>query len=218
MQITLRELRLSDEDAFEAAIAEWRDHAEPEYDFAFNYGDDESYADYLKKINAWSRGEMLPSHFVPCSFLVGALDDGRLVGRVSIRHQLNEFLREIGGHVGYMVLPQFRRQGAGTEMLRQCIPITRSLGLDRILVTCDENNLGSRRIIENNGGGLRRQHRWPRTGPAQEALLDRNRRHTKSNTPLVARQFFELLHPLDRPGRRLPDRHSCSRIRQLLHG
>jgi predicted acetyltransferase len=152
MKMTLRELRLSDEAAFEAAIAEWHREAEAEHDFAFHYGADESYADYLEKITAWSRGENLPGHFVPCSFLVGALDNGRLVGRVSIRHQLNDFLREIGGHVGYMVLPQFRRQGVGTELLRQAIPITRSLGLDRILVTCDEDNLGSRRIIELNGG------------------------------------------------------------------
>lgn len=152
MKITLRELRLGDEAAFEAAIVEWRDEAEPEYDFAFKYGAEESFPDYLEKITAWSRGEKLPSHFVACSFLVGVLDDGRLAGRVSIRHQLNDFLREVGGHVGYMVLPQFRRQGVGTELLRQSIPITKSLGLDRILVTCDEDNLGSRRIIENNGG------------------------------------------------------------------
>ena len=110
MKITLRELCLSDEEAFETAITTWRDEAEPEYEFAFNYGVSETYADYLKKITAWSRGESLPSHFVPCSFLVGVLDDGRLAGRVSIRHQLNDFLRELGGHVGYMVLPRFRKQ------------------------------------------------------------------------------------------------------------
>ena len=152
MKMTVRELRLGDEAAFETAIAEWQRDAEREHDFAFNYGDDESYPDYLEKINAWSRGENLPVHFVPCTFLVGVLDDGRLTGRVSIRHQLNEFLREVGGHVGYMVLPQFRRQGVGTELLRQTIPFTRNLSLERILVTCDENNVGSRRIIENNGG------------------------------------------------------------------
>src|SRR6185503_15708940 len=79
----------------------------------------------------------------------------RIVGRVSIRHELNEFLMRIGGHIGYTVVPEFRRRGYATEMLRQSLAISRQrFGLTRVLVTCDDDNVGSIRTIEKNGGVL----------------------------------------------------------------
>ncbi len=74
------------------------------------------------------------------------------IGRVSIRHTLNEWLRRIGGHIGYEIRPSRRRQGHGTQILRLALPYARTLGLARVLVTCDADNVGSRRIIEANGG------------------------------------------------------------------
>jgi len=79
----------------------------------------------------------------------------RIVGRTSIRHRLNDFLRETGGHIGYAVVPEFRRRGYATEILRQSLVIARDqIGLDRVLVTCDDENVGSIRTIEKNGGAL----------------------------------------------------------------
>ena len=60
----------------------------------------------------------------------------------------------LGGHVGYVVAPSYRRKGYATEMLRQTLPIARSVGLGRILLTCDDDNVASRRVIELNGGVL----------------------------------------------------------------
>jgi predicted acetyltransferase len=78
--------------------------------------------------------------------------DGKIVGRVSIRHDLSEFLRNYGGHVGYGVLPNFQRRGYATEILRQALVIARSIDIVRVLVTCDDDNIGSIRTIEKHGG------------------------------------------------------------------
>ena len=75
-----------------------------------------------------------------------------LVGRVSIRHELNEWLEDVGGHIGYGVCPSHRNKGYGKQLLIQSLPIAKKIGLDRVLVTCDESNIGSKKIIENAGG------------------------------------------------------------------
>jgi predicted acetyltransferase len=82
--------------------------------------------------------------------------DGEIVGRSSIRWELNDFLRTLGGHIGYAVRPAFRRQGHATEILRQSVEILRARGVPRILVTCDDDNLASARVIEANGGVFER--------------------------------------------------------------
>ena len=76
------------------------------------------------------------------------------VGRVSIRHRLSDDLLRIGGHIGYEVKPTRRRQGYGKSALRLALSEARQLGLRRVLVTCDSENTGSRKIIEANGGQL----------------------------------------------------------------
>ena len=82
------------------------------------------------------------------------VDGDTYVGRLSIRHELNEYLSVIGGHIGYDIRPSLRRRGHGTELLRLALPHARAIGLERVLVTCDETNIASRRIIEANGGVL----------------------------------------------------------------
>jgi predicted acetyltransferase len=108
---------------------------------------------YLEVLEEHARAENLPPNHVPSTFLF-AFAGTRIVGRVSIRHSLNDLLRQAGGHIGYVVVPEFRRQGYATMMLRQSIQIARGLGIGRILVTCDDDNIGSIRTIEKNGGVL----------------------------------------------------------------
>ena len=91
---------------------------------------------------------------VPETFLF-AFVGPRIVGRVSIKHALNDFLERFGGHIGYVVVPAFRRRGYATSMLRLAIPLARQrLGLTKILLTCRDDNIGSIRAIEKNGGIL----------------------------------------------------------------
>ena len=79
------------------------------------------------------------------------------LGRLSIRHELTDVLREFGGHIGYVVRPSARRQGHAGAMLAASLPIAQGLGIDPALVTCDADNAGSRRVIESGGGVLEDQ-------------------------------------------------------------
>lgn len=76
------------------------------------------------------------------------------LGRLDVRHRLTPALTEVGGHVGYAVRPSARRQGHATAMLGESLVLARALGLERVLVTCDVDNVASRRVITANGGEL----------------------------------------------------------------
>jgi predicted acetyltransferase len=83
------------------------------------------------------------------------VDGVTYLGTVVIRHRLTPELARRGGHIGYHVAPRHRRQGHATAMLAAAVSHCRGrLGLGRVLVTCAESNLGSRRVIESNGGAL----------------------------------------------------------------
>ena len=94
-----------------------------------------------------------PAGWVPATELWWVEGD-EFLGRVGIRHRLTPALLEVGGHIGYDVRPSARRRGHATEMLRQAVEIARGLGIERALVTCDVDNIGSRTVIERNGGVL----------------------------------------------------------------
>ena len=102
---------------------------------------------------AYHRGEQLPRTFVPSTFLVAEVD-GTIVGRASIRHALSPALERDGGHIGYGVLPAYRRRGHATAILQQSLVVVRSLGVGDVLLTCDDRNVGSAAVIERCGGEL----------------------------------------------------------------
>ena len=78
------------------------------------------------------------------------------IGTVIIRHRLTPALAREGGHIGYHVVPRHRGRGHATQMLAQAKPACQALGLTELLITCGEDNIGSRRVIEANGGVLER--------------------------------------------------------------
>ncbi|UJP08719.1 GNAT family N-acetyltransferase [Microbacterium sp. KUDC0406] len=100
-------------------------------------------------------------------------DAGAWVGFLSLRRSLNDFLREYGGHIGYSIRPSRRREGHAARALHHALDEAAALGLDRVLITCDEDNVGSARTIERNGGayedtrGGKRRY-WALTPPASD--------------------------------------------------
>ncbi len=94
-----------------------------------------------------------PEGWVPCTSLWW-VEGEEYLGRVHIRHRLTPYLREVGGHVGYHVVPSHRRRGHATAMLSAALPVAAALGIECALITCDADNVGSRRVIEKNGGLL----------------------------------------------------------------
>lgn len=124
-------------------------------------------AGYLAEERRWTT--VPPAGFVPMTMLWWAEGDAYL-GRISLRHRLDEHLREIGGHIGYDIRPSARRRGHATAMLAAALPRMAALGVDKALITCDFDNIGSRKVIERNGGVLedrrgRKLRFWVPTAP-----------------------------------------------------
>ncbi len=82
------------------------------------------------------------------------VEDGEVQGSISLRHRLNDFLFRAGGHIGYGVRPSARKRGLATWALGEVLPHARKRGLDRVLLTCADDNTASARVIEHHGGVL----------------------------------------------------------------
>lgn len=113
----------------------------------------EDFAAYLVRLKRYASGVNLPADRVPASefFLLG---EGKLIGRVDLRHRLNPALEIVGGHIGYDIRPSERGRGFGTLILRLALEKAREIGLEKVLLTCDADNVASAKIIERNGGRL----------------------------------------------------------------
>lgn len=151
MNLQIRELEMSDLDAFLKAKLEW--DGAPGFIFLPRYEDKIPFADYVQLLKDHRNGIRLPENFVPdtCHF---AFLSGEIVGRVSLRHTLNDFLFNVGGHVGYGVLPAYRGRGIATQLLKHALTEAKALGITRVLLTCDDGNIASSRTIEKFGGKL----------------------------------------------------------------
>ncbi|WP_258881084.1 GNAT family N-acetyltransferase [Clostridium tagluense] len=95
-----------------------------------------------------------PEHIVPAHTYFLVLENKKIIGAINIRHYLNDYLFNFGGHIGYGIRPSERKKGYGALMLSMALPIAKELGISKALVTCDKNNLGSAKTIINNGGVL----------------------------------------------------------------
>ena len=125
--------------------------------------DQMEYSKWLEQTRKNSDPETVMDDWVPSStFFAVRKSDGRIVGMIDIRHNIeNEFLTRYGGHIGYAVRPQERRKGYATEMLGLALDYARSIGLSKVMLGCYQDNEGSRRTIEENGGRLEKTTPYP---------------------------------------------------------
>lgn len=118
------------------------------------WNDPAGFARYVEAVVAESLPDSpRPEGYVPATTLWWVEGDTYLA-RIAIRHELTPWLLEQGGHIGYDVRPSARRRGHATAMLRAALPVAHRLGISSALVTCDHDNLGSRKVIEACGGVL----------------------------------------------------------------
>lgn len=96
----------------------------------------------------------LPSHYVP-SYNYFLVDGEKLLGVIHIRVELTEMLFRFGGHIGYGINPKYFRQGYGTLLLKMGLEKAKDfIRDDKVLITCDDDNYGSQKVIEHNHGKL----------------------------------------------------------------
>ena len=129
------------------------DSTDTAFPFLLFWKPDLAWADYLRLLGGLREGSDVPDDFVRSAFLLAEADN-ELVGRVSIRFELNAQLATGGGHIGYGVRPRFRRRGYATAILRQGVALARAEGVGRVLVVCDDHNTWSAKVIERCGGLL----------------------------------------------------------------
>lgn len=136
-------------DSYVSAICEYRaNHVET---YAFS---DPEVCDIFVKFCNYRTGNNIPPNRVPATFM-WLVDGEEFVGEVSIRRALNDALMRRGGHIGYGVRYSRWNQGIGTMLLKMALEYAREeLGLTRVLITCDDVNVASARVIEKNGGVL----------------------------------------------------------------
>lgn len=111
--------------------------------------------EWLKKINNDLLEKNISDDRVPATLFLGVrILDNKVVGTIQIRHRLNEKLLFDCGHIGDGIRPSERRKGYATEMIRLALEECENLGIDKVLMTCYSDNIGSEKSIINNGGVL----------------------------------------------------------------
>ena len=146
----LRLRPLTDGDEAEALAA----HAElavDDFSFLLDHDTARPWVEHVQLHRRMRCGVDLPPDQVRGTFLLAAAGED-VVGRVSIRFKLNEWLATQGGHIGYGIRPGRRGQGYAKEVLRQALVVARSEGVGAALLTCDPNNEASAAVIVHNGG------------------------------------------------------------------
>jgi predicted acetyltransferase len=113
-----------------------------------------SFGEMVEKWRQNEKDERYAWGKVPSTLYFLVENDGRILGAIDFRHSLNEILIVHGGHIGYGVRPSERRKGYCSLMLKTLLDMIRLRGYSKVLLTCDDDNIGSIRTIEKNGGVL----------------------------------------------------------------
>jgi len=145
MELYLERPNAAHEAAFTDFTNEWNDAGEAIIPFSARLRDMD-YQGWLAWTYRMESEETCDNEFVPAHtyFL---MQNGRILGAINIRHRLNDFLLNYGGHIGYGVRPSERRKGYAATMLEMGLGAARKLGLSRVLVCCDKVNTASAKTI-----------------------------------------------------------------------
>lgn len=115
------------------------------------YNSSSNYQEWIHKEKRIHLGIHDDRNLVPGTTFLYMIDD-EVIGIINIRHCLNEYLLNIGGHIGYSIHPNYRNKGYATIMLKEALKFCREWEITPVLVTCDKDNIASRKTIEKCGG------------------------------------------------------------------
>jgi len=132
---------------------EYDDNKE-DYNGAFFIKDFDNYGELISRLDNYANGIMDNPNYVPYTCYVALTEEGKIVGLGSLRHELNDYLKQFGGHIGYSVVPSQRKKGYGTRILKLLLKEAKNKNIKDVLLTCGIDNIGSAKVIENNKGVL----------------------------------------------------------------
>lgn len=139
-------------DQFLSMVSIYKNSGETDYFEIYKEAIDD-FEQYVENLLNYAKGIDVPDDWVPYSTYWLTNEASEILGVIRIRTSLdNEYVKKYAGHIGYDISPLHRKQGYGKEILRLGLIKSRALGLDNVLVTCSNDNKGSIKIIESNGG------------------------------------------------------------------
>jgi len=156
-KLKLTEPKIVLEKEYNEMIEDWKQTGEKLVPFVLNY-DSTDFQKYIDQLRGFEKGAEIPETFVPHSTHWLINSNNKVLGVVSIRHRLTDNLLIEGGHIGYGIRPSERRKGHATKILELALNEAKKLGIKRALVTCDKDNIGSRKTILTNGGEFYREN------------------------------------------------------------
>lgn len=134
--------------SYAEAVKEYEENNVKTYSFS-----NPNQCDIFDKFQRYGTGKNIPESHVPSSYF-WLTENDEFIGEVSIRHRLTDELLRRGGHIGYGVKYSKWNNGYGTELLHQALLKAKYMNLHEVLITCNDDNIGSAKVIEKNGGLL----------------------------------------------------------------
>ena len=114
-----------------------------------------TFEEWFSSVQDNLKEETVREGLVPATtYMAISNDDNRLIGMIDIRHRLNDYLLNFGGHIGYSIRKSERQQGYATEMLSLALIECLKVNIKKVLITCDKDNVASVKTIIRNGGIL----------------------------------------------------------------
>ena len=153
MELELLRATSEMEEQYYDFITDWQNNTEVIVPYAARLLDMD-YKTWLQRTYIIENKDTCPMPIVPAHTYFLVQENKRIIGAVNIRHYLNDYLFNFGGHIGYGVRPSERKKGYASLMLSMALPIAKELGISKALITCDRNNAGSAKTIIKNGGVL----------------------------------------------------------------
>jgi predicted acetyltransferase len=145
--MTLRRLTIEDKFQFDAISGIPLQNDVP---FALFYQPKMKFEAYLELLQDFENGSRIPEGSVATSIFYAFLD-GKIVGRLSLRHSLNERGLNADGHMGLAIHPDYQKRGLGGQIIRASFMFARQLKIPKLLMTVDEDNIASKKLIEKLG-------------------------------------------------------------------
>lgn len=141
---------MADEEQYNQMINEFKENNEDIIPKAMKLEKNETFKMFIQKKADRDKGKNIPDWYVPNSFFFVKNKNHKIVWGINIRHELNDFLKNFGGHIGYWIKPSERGKWYATQALKLWLEKCKKLWINEIVLMCEKQNIWSAKVIQNN--------------------------------------------------------------------